>query len=131
MRSVPRLLLLLALGAGCKNGSPPPAVGPTSTVPSPTDPAPTEPGVCASRAADACGADCAEIGGSPAEQNGTCRGKERGVGCMEKDEPCDDAITYATDPNGAGWWFMDTCIPPGWTSRPYPNGEDAPPCEGG
>jgi hypothetical protein len=49
------------------------------------------------------------------------------VGCMSADAACDDAITFARAPDNTLWWFMDTCIPDGWTSEPYPPGLSEPP----
>ena len=49
------------------------------------------------------------------------------VGCMAPDTACGDAITYARDDNNQTWWFMDTCIPDGWTVEPYPPGDSPPP----
>ncbi len=49
------------------------------------------------------------------------------VGCMPADSACADGITFARAPDGTVWWFMDTCIPDGWTSEPYPPGLGEPP----
>ena len=93
----------------------------------PTDPKAT----CESLTVEGCGgrSDCAAIEAAPAEQDGGCMGVARAVGCMDGQSACGDAITYGVDPSGNGWWFMDTCIPSGWTSAPYPNGETPPPCQ--
>jgi hypothetical protein len=56
-----------------------------------------------------------------------CAAAPVAVGCGPADQACGDAITYAVDPDGNGWWFADTCIPDGWTAGSSPTGDTEPP----
>ena len=54
------------------------------------------------------------------------------VACIDIEQDCDDAITFAENPEGDIYWFSSTCIPSDWTDvqtlNSYQEGCDAPDC---
>ncbi len=138
--AVTSLALVTALVASaCRRTAPPrvasdappsaPPTAPPTDAPSGAAPSSDAATACAATPAAACAAQpgCAPIMGQPHQASPACAGPAAAVGCMSADTACADAITFARDPDGRGWWFMDTCVPPGWTAAPYPAGSDAPP----
>jgi hypothetical protein len=83
---------------------------------------------CDALDADACQArtDCAVIE-AQRETTEACLLAPEVVGCHAADTACDDAITYATDAEVSGWWFMDTCVPAGFQAGVAPDSESMPP----
>ena len=122
MRRFAFVLLLAACGnkssapttAAVNDDAPPPSDG--------TD-------ACASLDEAGCRANaaCAVIHGQQEVVDHPCVLDDAFYGCMPADTGCDDAITYARDGDNQVYWFMDTCIPEGWTSEPYPAGRSEPP----
>jgi hypothetical protein len=124
-----RLGLILVLLAACKKSSPPPAEPANTGGSGVTAPAAAASGACAKLDEAGCRANtaCAVISGSPLDPKG-CSLPGRVVGCHGSDSACGDALTFAVDPGGKGYWFADTCIPEGWTAKPAdPSGNHAPP----
>ena len=123
------LALVTALVASACRRTAPPRVASDAQPASDRLAADAVPRPCAATPAAACAAQpgCAPIMGQPQQASPVCVGPAAAVGCMSADTACADAITFARDPDGRGWWFMDTCVPPGWTAAPYPAGSDAPP----
>ncbi len=106
-----RALLALGLLAACHHDAPPAAPS-NHTAPAPVSDTTCEHPMMAQQ----------HIADHP------CTLRPEQVGCMEPDQACGDAITFAIDPQGQGWWFADTCIPDGWREAAYPQGlGDAPP----
>lgn len=122
-----RLTLLSLLLVACSSRpAPPSAPAPTGEAGAAPPPA----GSCEALDGAACGArpDCAVIQAQPHVAESGCAGPATAVGCMSADAACGDAITFARAPDGAAYWFMDTCIPAGWVSEPYPTDTgDLPP----
>ncbi len=119
-----RLALVLLLAA-CGNKS-------SGTTPTPDDDAPST-GACATLDEAGCAAradDCSPVQGVPEGDTPACSMPAEFTHCQSKDTACGDAITYARSPDGKAYWFMDTCIPDGWTSEPYPDGVDEQPPPG-
>lgn len=92
---------------------------------------PTEPpAACDSSGVDTCETQrgCALIRARRHIADEPCAELPEAVGCKRPGPSCDDAITFARDLEGAGWWFADACIPAGWTVEPYPQDlSDVPP----
>ncbi len=132
------VLSTLVLVLGCNKGTVPPSSNPgePSAIGQPAAAKPasgvSSGGSCGGLSVEDCNArpDCETIKAQRVLQGGTCTGAVTPVGCMDTQQPCDDALTYAVDPTEAGWWFMDTCIPSGWTVQAS-TGDGVPPrCEG-
>lgn len=119
-------LTTAALTAACHRTAPSRAA---SDAPQPTGAPPSDATTACAVPAATCAAQpgCVPIMGQPHQASPACAGPAVAVGCMSADTACADAITFARDPDGRGWWFMDTCVPPGWTAAAYPAGSDAPP----
>lgn len=59
--------------------------------------------------------ECREISAALIDDKSECLLENEAVGCMAYDKTCPEAITLATDPEGALWYFGDQCIPAGWS----------------
>ena len=74
---------------------------------------------CASMDIDVCRTEprCKVISGSPVDVEAECDGtlEPEEVGCIHSTSTCDDAMTWASGPDGICMEFPSTCIPHTWT----------------
>src|SRR5262245_28079259 len=68
---------------------------------------------CGSSAADA--TECIVIKGFRVSTVGQCLEAEEEAGCIPRDRACNAEGTYAGSPDGECWFFLNSCLPDGWT----------------
>ena len=93
---------------------------------------------CASLGAEECGTaeNCTELQAYALniDDQNMCYELETSttVGCIDIEQPCGDAITFAENPDGEIYWFSSTCTPSGWTEAQalysYQEGCEVPDC---
>jgi len=87
-----------------------------------------EPVDCTTLDVTACEAEkeCVVLSADHVDEERVCKISHEKVGCMNGDTACDEAMTWARDPDGGLWYFSNGCLPTGWTyahdidfSEPY------------
>jgi hypothetical protein len=51
------------------------------------------------------------VNAQPYDKAAVCLGASAWVGCVPRDEGCDDALTYAVDESGQCYQFSNSCVP--------------------
>ncbi len=85
---------------------------PDDDVPDDDMPDDDDPASCAELDEAACeaAAECSPISGAPLSEP-FCREEDGFAGCGPVERACDEAFTYATDPDGRCWEFNNGCLP--------------------